>query len=136
MSLVATPEQETHESAEKMPKDDTGRKGLYVVRTLGGWALKKVGSTRATKTYRTQSEAAKAAMQELRTKGGELRIQGKNGRWRDSFTVGSAAIRKFNAMEGVHPSRDVEGAFREFDRKGLSPKERRTAIARKFGKRD
>jgi hypothetical protein len=119
-----------------MPKDHAGKTGLCVVRTRGGWALRKIGSTRATKTYRTQSEAAKAAMHELRTKGGELRIQGKNGRWRDSFTVGSNAMRKLGEIEGIHPSRDVEGAFREFDRKGLSPKARRAAIARQFGKRD
>lgn len=118
-----------------MPRKDTGRNGLCVVPAPGGWAVKN-GSTRATKIYRTQDEATEAAGEELRSKGGVLWIQGKNGRWHENYTVGSEAIGKFNAIEGVRLSREMKDAFREFDRLGLTPKQRRAAIERKFAKKD
>ncbi len=118
-----------------MPRKDGSRREWHVVPTSGGWAVKKSGATRPTKIYRTQREAAKAAGAELRSHGGELRIQGKDGRWRESYTVGLEAIGKFNAIEGVRLSPDMKGAFREFDRQGLTPKQRRAAIKREFAKK-
>jgi hypothetical protein len=118
-----------------MPHKDENRREWHVVPTSGGWAVKKSGATRPAKTYRTKAEATQAADRELRSKGGELRIQGKDGRWRESYTVGLEAIGKFNAIEGVRLSREMKGAFREFDRRGLSHEERRAAIERKFSKK-
>jgi hypothetical protein len=77
----------------------------------------------------------KAAQEKLRAKGGELRIQGRDGRWRGSFTIGRDPLGKMNAVEGIHVSRDMRGAFRDFDRQGLSADQRREAIARRFGKK-
>ena len=119
-----------------MPRKDENRREWHVVPTPGGWAVKKGGATRPTKTYRTKAEATRAAGDELRSKGGELRIQSKDGRWRDSYTVGLEAIGKFNAIEGVRLSRDMKGAFREFENRGLTANQRRAAIERKFAKKD
>lgn len=60
----------------------------YVVKHPEGWAVKKAGAEKASEVFRTQREA------ELRAKeivaklgGGEVRIQGRDGKWRDSDTV-------------------------------------------------
>jgi hypothetical protein len=60
----------------------------YVVRHPKGWAVKGAGARRASDVTSTQREAeqrAKDIVQNLG--GGEVRIQGRNGRWRDSDTV-------------------------------------------------
>lgn len=60
----------------------------FVVRHEGGWAVKKPNATRASGVFDTQAEAensAKRIVGELG--GGEVRIQGRNGKWRDSDTV-------------------------------------------------
>ncbi len=60
----------------------------YVVNHPDGWAIKKGGSEKASDVFGTQKEAeirAKKIVSNLG--GGEVRIQGKNGRWRDSDTV-------------------------------------------------
>lgn len=51
-----------------------------------------------------------------------------------SFTLGRQAFAKISAVEGIRMSRAMDAEFREFDRKGLSPEERRKAIAAKYGK--
>jgi hypothetical protein len=60
----------------------------YVTRHPDGWAVKAPGADRASSVHSTQREA------EIRAKeivsglgGGEVRIQGRDGRWRDSDTV-------------------------------------------------
>jgi hypothetical protein len=50
-----------------------------------------------------------------------------NGRF-VGVTVGHAAFTSVSAVEGICLSRDAQGRFAEFDRKGLSPEQRRTAI--------
>ena len=50
------------------------------------------------------------------------------------FTLGRQGFAKISAVEGVYLSPAMEDQFREFDRQGLSPAERRKAIARAFGK--
>jgi len=60
----------------------------YVVKHPEGWAVKKAGAQRASSIHRTQASAegdAKDIVGNLG--GGEVRIQGKDGRWRDSDTV-------------------------------------------------
>ncbi len=60
----------------------------YVVRNDGKWEVKKAGATRASSTHGTQAEAIDAARGIVRNAGGgEVRIQGRNGRFRDSDTV-------------------------------------------------
>lgn len=51
-----------------------------------------------------------------------------------SFTLGRQAFAKISEVEGIKMSRTMDAEFREFDRKGLSPEERRKAIAAKYGK--
>ena len=59
----------------------------------------------------------------------------KNGRARESFTIGREGFAKISAVEGVRLSADMKQAFREFDSKGLSPEERRREIVRRYGKK-
>ena len=66
-----------------MPKNDR-----YVVKHGSDWAVKKGGAERASGVFGTQREAeefAKGVVQNLG--GGEVRIQGRDGHWRDSDTV-------------------------------------------------
>ena len=60
----------------------------YVVKHGPDWAVKKGGAERASSVHTTQREAEQAAKESVRNLcGGEVRIQGGNGRWRDSDTV-------------------------------------------------
>ena len=65
-----------------------GKEDRFVTKHPSGWAVKKPGAERASNVYPTQREAeqrAKAIVGKLG--GGEVRIQGRDGRWRDSDTV-------------------------------------------------
>ena len=60
----------------------------YVTKHPKGWALKAPGSKRASSVHDTQRAAETAAKQAVsKLGGGEVRIQGQDGRWRDSDTV-------------------------------------------------
>lgn len=118
-----------------MPQDKNPKSNLRVVRTADGWAVVRPGALRSGRAYRTQAEAIEAAKEALQSKGGELRIQGSDGRWRESFTVGRDNLGKISAVEGIRVSRDVGATFREFDRRGLSADQRRAAIAKKFARK-
>ena len=66
-----------------MPKNDR-----FVVRHGSDWAVKKGGVEKPEGIYGTQRDAERAAKETVRENGGgEVRIQGRNGRWRDSDTV-------------------------------------------------
>lgn len=60
----------------------------FVVRHNDGWAVKKGGADRASSVHGRQDQAEQAAKGTVRNLGGgEVRIQGRDGRWRDSDTV-------------------------------------------------
>lgn len=60
----------------------------YVVKHPGGWAVKKGGADRASGVYDTQAEAEHRAKEIVKNEGGgEVRIQGRDGKFRDSDTV-------------------------------------------------
>lgn len=60
----------------------------YVVKHPDGWAVKAPKSDRASGIYDRQSDAEKSAKTIVSgLGGGEVRIQGRDGRWRDSDTV-------------------------------------------------
>jgi hypothetical protein len=60
----------------------------YVVNHTDGWAVKAGGAERASSVHDTQKEAETAAKQIVQNQGGgEVRIQGQDGKWRDSDTV-------------------------------------------------
>lgn len=64
------------------------KKDRFVVRHGDDWAVKKPGAERASSVHRTQGEAEQAAKETVRNLGGgEVRIQDRHGRWRDSDTV-------------------------------------------------
>ncbi|MCA6503821.1 MAG: DUF2188 domain-containing protein [Pseudanabaena sp. M135S2SP2A07QC] len=63
----------------------------YVVKHPDGWAVKKSHAERASEVCDTQRQAEIRAKQIVSNLGGgEVRIQGKDGRWRDSDTVSPA----------------------------------------------
>jgi len=60
----------------------------YVTKHPKGWAVKAAGAERASSVHPTQREAEAAAKDTVRKAGGgEVRIQGVDGKWRDSDTV-------------------------------------------------
>lgn len=60
----------------------------YVTKHPRGWAVQSPGGERASSVHTTQKAAEQAAKQTVRNLGGgEVRIQGRDGRWRDSDTV-------------------------------------------------
>jgi Uncharacterized protein conserved in bacteria (DUF2188) len=60
----------------------------FVVNHPEGWAVKKAHAERASGVYDTQAEAERAAKDIVSgLGGGEVRIQGRDGQWRDSDTV-------------------------------------------------
>ena len=64
------------------------RNELYVIKHPRGWAVKGPHSQRAISVHSTQWEAERRAKEMVRNSGGgEVRVQGMDGRWRDSDTV-------------------------------------------------
>jgi Uncharacterized protein conserved in bacteria (DUF2188) len=60
----------------------------YVTRHPDGWSVQKPGAERASSVHNTQGEAEKRAKEIVgNLGGGEVRIQDRHGRWRDSDTV-------------------------------------------------
>ena len=57
------------------------------------------------------------------------------GRSSGTYTVGRHGFSKISAVEGIRPSRRVDEDFRKFDLQGLSPEERRRALAQKYGRK-
>lgn len=49
-----------------------------------------------------------------------------------SFTVGRAAMEKINAVEGIVLPGRIKEAFASFDRRGLSPEQRRAELRTVF----
>ncbi|MGZ3308115.1 MAG: DUF2188 domain-containing protein [Xanthobacteraceae bacterium] len=93
-----------------MEKSETSKNDRYVVRRGGDWAVKKPGADRASSVHGTQREAEQAAKNTVRNLGGgEVRIQGENGRWRDSDTVPPQATIRFRRATA---STDQEKAAR------------------------
>lgn len=57
----------------------------YVVRRSSGWAVMAPGAERASEVFVTQRDAERRAKEIVSNRGGgEVRIQGRDGRWRDS----------------------------------------------------
>jgi len=112
-----------------------GRARVHVVPTDGGWQVRREGADRATGVYRTRTEATEAAQSVLRRSGGEVRVQGRNGRFRESMTLGRESMARIAAVEGIHLSSESTRTLEKLDRVGASGEERRRSIARQFGKK-
>src|SRR5690606_24518833 len=64
------------------------RNDRYVVKQGKGWAVKQGGVSAPESVHRKQATAEKAAKATVRDLGGgEVRIQGRDGRWRDAETI-------------------------------------------------
>ncbi len=50
------------------------------------------------------------------------------------YTIGRRGFAKISAVEGIRLTDAMAKDFREFERKGLSPEQRRKAIVSKYGK--
>lgn len=60
----------------------------YVVKDGDNWAVKKADAERVSGKFDTQGEAETFAKNVVANLGGgEVRIQGRDGRWRDSDTI-------------------------------------------------
>ncbi len=65
-----------------------GKNDRYVVKHPDGWAVRSSGSERASSVHPIQAEAEARAKEIVAgLGGGEVRIQDRQGRWRDSDTV-------------------------------------------------
>lgn len=63
-------------------------KDRYVVHHPEGWAVKAPNADRASGVFHTQAAAEKSAKEIVSNHGGgEVKIQGRHGQWRDSDTV-------------------------------------------------
>lgn len=66
----------------------TNKNDRYVVKHRDGWAVKAPGAERASGIHDNQNDAERSAKNIVKgLGGGEVRIQGRDGRWRDSDTV-------------------------------------------------
>jgi hypothetical protein len=108
---------------------------VHVVQTEDGWQVRHEGAGRVARSYRTQTEATEAAQSVIRRSGGALTVQGRDGRIRNSMTLGRDSMAKIAAVEGIHLSAESKRTLDGLDRAGASGEERRRSIARLFGKK-
>jgi len=64
-------------------------KGQHVVPRNGGWAVRKAGSERVTRHFKTQKEAIKEARKIAKNQSTELYIHGRNGKIRERDSYGN-----------------------------------------------
>lgn len=87
-----------HHDARVTPKTikasiSVGPTQVHVVPSKGGWDVKKPGAGRASAHEKTKAAAEKAAKKIVRNAGGgEVLIHGRDGRIRDSDTVGKGRV--------------------------------------------
>jgi hypothetical protein len=60
----------------------------YVVRNGSGWGVRGEGNSRLTAVYPTQGEAIARGRQIAANEHSELRIQGRDGRFREGWSYG------------------------------------------------
>ncbi len=65
------------------------KKGVNTVRSGSGWANKRDGAKRASKRFPTQSAAIAAGRATAKREGVEHRIQGRDGKFRESNSYGN-----------------------------------------------
>jgi hypothetical protein len=64
-------------------------KNQYVVRTGDGWGVRGEGSKRLTAAFDTQAEAIERGRDIARNQHSELRIQGRDARFREAWSYGN-----------------------------------------------
>lgn len=51
---------------------------------------------------------------------------------KSGYTIGRDAFAKISAVEGIYLTKELRKDFQVFEEKGLSPKDRRDAISKKY----
>jgi len=64
-------------------------KDQFVVRNGNNWAVKGAGNSRATKIVSTQAEAKSIAREIARNQHSEMRVQGRDGKFRTCNSYGA-----------------------------------------------
>jgi len=64
-------------------------KNQYVVRINEGWGVRGEGNSRLTRTFDTQKEAIVFGRDIARNQGAELRIQGRDAKFREAWSYGN-----------------------------------------------
>ena len=108
---------------------------VHVAPAGGGWQVKREGSDPATTGHESQAEATEAARSALRKSGGELKVQGPDGRVHETLTLGRDAMARIAAVEGISLPGDLERLLSDLDRAGASSEERRRVVALQFGQK-
>ena len=65
------------------------KRNITTVRSGDGWANKRDGANRASKYFETQKAAIDAARSTAQREGAEHRIQGRDGKYRESNSYGN-----------------------------------------------
>lgn len=94
--------------------------------------VKSGGKERASDFRESEARAVTAAEAAVQVEGGEFRVQRHGGRSRGGYVIGRGPFTKISAIEGIAPTPEAKNRAREFDRKGLSPEERRRAIIKAY----
>ena len=120
--------------ATAQPKGHKGPSRLQVVPTSDGWQVRKEGSAKGSAPFSTQAEAVRAAQAKLQGSGGELRVQGRNGRFKSTYTLGGSAMTKLAAVEGITFTPAMRRKIEAAQDPTLSPEERRKILSGGLGK--
>jgi hypothetical protein len=64
-------------------------KNQYVVRDGNGWGVRGEGSSRLSRRFETQSDAIDYGRGRAQSESSELRIQGRDARFRESWSYGN-----------------------------------------------
>ncbi|MFN3857310.1 MAG: DUF2188 domain-containing protein [Caulobacter sp.] len=64
-------------------------KNQYVVRSGEGWAVRGEGNSRVTSRHDTQAAAIQHGREIAMNQGSELRIQGRDSRFREAWSYGN-----------------------------------------------
>lgn len=100
----------------------------HVVASGSGWAVKPEGGESSARIYGSKAEAIRVANELVGQGGGELLIHAPGGRVRESFTVGREPFGRISEIEGIFATDDARSRAEQYDRSGLSSRERRESI--------
>lgn len=65
------------------------KKSQYVVRNGDGWGVRGEGNRRLTGSFETQRQAIERGREIAQNQGTELRIQGRDGKFREAWSYGN-----------------------------------------------
>lgn len=65
------------------------KKNPHVVPRQDGWAVKREGASRASKTFQTQADAIKYAREQAKSSKSELFVHGRDGTIRERSSYGN-----------------------------------------------